>query len=191
MISETGPGQGRGPGREKIGGPEGRRARRPEGWEGPPSAGPPAADALPQNPLRSPLDPPPPYPLPRSRTPSAGPPKISRFFSLFHSHFRFFFSLSLSLCRVFSCFFFLSLGVFSRNFGGVFERRDPQMCTFGLSGCRVKAPGGLQGGPEGRKAGGFLDQALSAISNVRPVVSSTSASPPLSPSWRRRDTDSA
>ena len=30
--------------------------------------------------------------------------------------------------------FVLSLGVFSLNFGGVFEGRDPQMCTFGLSG---------------------------------------------------------
>ena len=34
--------------------------------------------------------------------------------------------------------FLPSLEVFSWNFGGVFERRDPQMCTFGLSGCRVK-----------------------------------------------------
>ena len=33
---------------------------------------------------------------------------------------------------------FLSLGVFSWNFGGVFEGWDPLMCTFGLSGCRVK-----------------------------------------------------
>ena len=33
--------------------------------------------------------------------------------------------------------FFPSLGVFSLNFG-VFEGRDPQMCTFGLSDCRVK-----------------------------------------------------
>ena len=35
-------------------------------------------------------------------------------------------------------FFLHSLGVFSLNFGGVFEGRDPQLCTFGLSGCRVK-----------------------------------------------------
>ena len=33
--------------------------------------------------------------------------------------------------------FLPSLGVFSWNFG-VFEGRDPQMCTFGLSDCRVK-----------------------------------------------------
>ena len=35
--------------------------------------------------------------------------------------------------------FFPSLGVFSLNFGGVFEFRDPQMCTIGLSGCHVKS----------------------------------------------------
>ena len=35
-------------------------------------------------------------------------------------------------------FLSLSLCVFSLNFGGVWKRRDPQMCTFGLSGCRVK-----------------------------------------------------
>ena len=34
--------------------------------------------------------------------------------------------------------FFPLLGVFSWNFGGVFEDRGPQMSTFGLSGCRVK-----------------------------------------------------
>ena len=34
--------------------------------------------------------------------------------------------------------FFVSLGVFSSNCGGVFEGRSPQMCPFGLSGCRVK-----------------------------------------------------
>ena len=34
--------------------------------------------------------------------------------------------------------FCLSLCVFLLNFGGVCEDRDPQMCTFGLSGCRVK-----------------------------------------------------
>ena len=39
------------------------------------------------------------------------------FFSLSHLHF----------------VLFLSLGVFTLNFGGVVEGRDPQMCTFGLS----------------------------------------------------------
>ena len=42
------------------------------------------------------------------------------------SHF-----FSLSRYRIRS--FLPSLGVFSLNFGGVFEGRDPQMCTFGLS----------------------------------------------------------
>ena len=48
--------------------------------------------------------------------------------------FRSFFSL---LPPQFS-FFFLSLGVLSCNFVGVFEGRNSEMCTFGLSGCRVK-----------------------------------------------------
>ena len=64
---------------------------------------------LPRTPL--PWTPPP-------RTPSAGPPKISLFFPL-PPQFSF---LSSSLLRVFSW-----------NFGGVFEGRDLQMCTFGLS----------------------------------------------------------
>ena len=34
--------------------------------------------------------------------------------------------------------FALSLCVFSLNFGGLCEDRNPQMCTFGLSGCRMK-----------------------------------------------------
>ena len=56
--------------------------------------------------------------------------------------------------------FCFSLGVFWWNFGGVSGGRDPQMCTFGLSGCRggegsgagVLGQGGLaEGGPaEGR-----------------------------------------
>ena len=49
------------------------------------------------------------------------------------------FALFFSLSRLHFRYFSLSLGeVFSWNFGGVFEGRDPQMCTFGLSGCRVK-----------------------------------------------------
>ena len=60
--------------------------------------------------------------------PSASLPKISRFFPLSRFHF-----------RSFSIFLWGSLrGVFSWNFGGVFEGRGAQMCTFGLSGCRVK-----------------------------------------------------
>ena len=72
---------------------------------------------------------------PRRRTPlrgppSAGPPKISLFFFPRPPLFSFFLPL---------------LGVVSWNFGGVIEGRDPQMCTFGLSGCRVK-PRRLWGG---------------------------------------------
>ena len=83
--------------------------------------------------------------------PNGGGPKISRFsfpspapifvlfFSLWGSS-RVFFSLSGGLLVS----FFLSLGVFSWNFGGVLVGQDPQMCAFSPSGCRVKAPGGLQ-----------------------------------------------
>ena len=35
---------------------------------------------------------------------------------------------------------FLSLGVFSWNFGVVLKRRDPQMCTFGVLGLSCEAP---------------------------------------------------
>ena len=45
-------------------------------------------------------------------------------------NFAFFFPLS----RHSFYFFFHSLLVFSWNFGGVFEGRDPQMCTFGVLG---------------------------------------------------------
>ena len=59
--------------------------------------------------------------------------------------FRSFFSLSRRKIRS----FLPSLGVFSLNFGGVFEDRDPEMCTFGLSGCRVKPRRPHQTGPPG------------------------------------------
>ena len=78
------------------------------------------------------------------RGPEGWGPKISRFF--------------LPLPPLFS-FFLPFLGVVSWNFGGVIEGRDPQMCTFGLSGCRVKPrrPGGgglAEGGPaEGVESG--------------------------------------
>ena len=62
-------------------------------------------------------------PDPPSSGPPSGPPKISLFFSPLPHHF---------------CSFCLSLGVFSLNFGGFGEDRGPQMCTFGLLGCRVK-----------------------------------------------------
>ena len=54
----------------------------------------------------------------RSGPPFPGPPKFSLFFSLSRRKIR---------------SFLPSLGVFSLNFGGVFESLDPQMCTFGLS----------------------------------------------------------
>ena len=53
--------------------------------------------------------------------PKGGGPKIS-LFSLSHRKIR-------SLLP--------SLGVFSLNFGGVFEGRGPQMCTFGVLGVVV------------------------------------------------------
>ena len=62
-------------------------------------------------------------PPPPLDPPSAGPPKFSLFFFPFPPPFR-------SFC--------VSLGVFSWNFGGVLKRKCPEMCTFGLSGCRVK-----------------------------------------------------
>ena len=74
------------------------------------------------------VPPEPPFPGPPSRDrpslgrPSPGQPKISLFF----------FPLPPQSS------FLPSLGVFSLNFGRVFEGQNPQMCTFGLSGCRVK-----------------------------------------------------
>ena len=58
--------------------------------------------------------------------PKGGRPKISRFF---------FFPLPLHVRS-----FCVSLGVFSLNFGGIWKHRGRQMCTFGLSGCRVNPP---------------------------------------------------
>ena len=63
--------------------------------------------------------------------PSAEPPKISLFFPLSRPPF---------------CSFSVSLGVFSLNFGGVFEGRDPEMCTFGVLGLSCKIVAG-----EGKK----------------------------------------
>ena len=80
---------------------------------------------------------PPPFPgtaLSRDR-PFPGPPKMSLLFFLLPPQNSFCSSLS---------------GVFSWIFGGVFEGRDPQMCPFGLSGCRVK-PRRPRGAGEGKK----------------------------------------
>ena len=57
--------------------------------------------------------------------PSTGPPKSSLFF----------FSLPPKIS-----FFLLSLGGVLVEFWWCSEDQDPQMCTFGLSGCRVKPP---------------------------------------------------
>ena len=65
------------------------------------------------------------FPLDR---PSPGPP-----FPCTAQNFALFFSSPAAIRS-----FLPSLGVFSLNFGGVFEGWDPEMCTFGLSGCRVK-----------------------------------------------------
>ena len=65
--------------------------------------------------------------------PSPGPPfpwtpKISLFFFSLHRKFQSFFSL---------------WGVFSLNFGGVFESRCAQMCTFGVLWLSCEAPAAL------------------------------------------------
>ena len=60
------------------------------------------------------------------RPPSAGPPTPPPD----RPKFRFFFPSPALIFRYFS----LSLGVFSWNFGGVFEGRDPLMSTFGVLG---------------------------------------------------------
>ena len=71
--------------------------------------------------------PPPPCPPPPDNPPPDNPPLV-------RPTFRSFFSL---------------FGVFSWNFVGVFEGRGPEMCTFGLSGCRVKPWRPHQTGPPG------------------------------------------
>ena len=73
----------------------------------------------------TPRPPSPGNPRPPPGPPSSRPPKISRFFCPLPHNFNSFFPL---------------LGVFSLNFGGVFEGRDPQMCTFGLSGLLCETP---------------------------------------------------
>ena len=75
--------------------------------------------------VRSP-HPPPDLPSTDNPLPDRPPldrPKFRSFFSPLPPHF---------------CSFCLSLGVFSLNSGGFCEDGDPQICTFGLSGCRVK-----------------------------------------------------
>ena len=80
---------------------------------------------------------PPGPPTPRTthtRTDRAGPPLRRTAPPLDRPKFRTFFPSPATIYILFS----LSCWSCSLNFGGVFEGRDPQMCTFGLSGCRVK-----------------------------------------------------
>ena len=74
-------------------------------------------------PSPGPPSPGPPSPGPPPDSPPPDRPKFRAFFSISRHNVLSFFPL---------------LGVFTWNFGGVFEGRGPQMCTFGLSGCRVK-----------------------------------------------------
>ncbi len=99
-----------------------------------------------------PPDPPPPPNRPSAGPPSAGPPKISRFFFLLPLPiFILFFSLwgssrvffSLSGCLLVS--FFLSLGVFSWNFGGVLVGRDLKCACSRLQVVVWKPPPTLPG----------------------------------------------
>ena len=72
---------------------------------------------------------------PKGGAPKGGGPKISRFF--FPPPATIFFLLSLS-CGPFV------------EFWWCLKRRGPEMCTFGLSGCRVRAPAAgvfQRGGP--------------------------------------------
>ena len=68
-----------------------------------------------------------------------GGPNFRAFVSLSRHSFILFFSLSGDLVSFFS----LSGGLLV-EFWWCFGWPDPQMCTFSLWGCRVKAPGGLQ-----------------------------------------------
>ena len=88
-------------------------------------------------------DPPPPdLPPPDLPPPDPPPPDPLRRTA---QNFALFFPSPATVFILFS----LSCWSFSLNFGGVFEDQDPQMCTFGLSGCRVKPRRPHQTGPPG------------------------------------------
>ena len=108
--------------------------------------------------------------LPLDR-PSPGPPKISLFFYPLPPQNSFFSSLS---------------GVFSWNFGGVFEGRDPQMCTFGLSGCRVKPRRPHQTGPPGLHT---TTRELQTRTFERPGASNTTKIPREDPQRGKKRTN--
>ena len=102
--------------------------------------------------------------------PSPGPPKISLFF--FSPAGNFFLS------------FFLSLGVLSLNFGGVFEGRNPEMCTFGLSGCRVEPRRPHQTGPPGLHT---TARELQTRTFERPGASNTTKIPRENPQREKKE----
>ena len=79
---------------------------------------------------------------PKSGAPKGGGPKISRFFPSPGKLVLFFplWGSSRGILVVFSAGFGDFPGVFSWNFGGVFERRGAQRCTFGVLGLLCEAP---------------------------------------------------
>ena len=82
----------------------------------------PPSPEIPRTPSPGPPEPPSPG-LPLPDPPPLDRPKFRSFCSPLPPPFSLLFPL---------------LAVLSLNFGGVFEGRDTEMCTFGLSGCRVK-----------------------------------------------------
>ena len=119
---------------------------------------------------------------PSSGPPSAGPPKISLFFSLSRHSFLFF---PPSLVGPFRC-----------NFDGVFEDQDPQMCTFGLFGCRVKPRRPHQTGPPGLAHDKKKNRELQTCTFEGPGASNTTKIPRKRPKemgkrnkqlWRERE----
>ena len=72
-----------------------------------------------------------------------------------------------------------SLEVFSWNFGCVFETLDPQMCTFGLLGCRVKPR------PRERKRAKMGEENEISGPPPHPSGSHSSAPPPFAPHFLR------
>ena len=109
-------------------------------------------------------------------TSSTALPKISRFFPL--SIFAFFFFSLWGSSRV---FFALSGGLLVELWWCL-KHRDPQMCTFGLSGCRVQP---RRPGPpplwsptrERQNAGMYLIQTLAALTTRFSTISSNFLGP--------------
>ena len=88
--------------------------------------------------------------------PNGGEPKISRFFFPSRSHFR---SFSLS-------------GGLLVEFWWCLKRLDPQMCTFGVSGCRANPPATKIGRAKTKlPQNGLAQIGLAQIGQIRTVVS--------------------